>query len=224
MYTLLRIYIKIKPLESDFNASSIGLYKDAIPRFIMKLKRETENDDFYTPANLVLDCLGVLEKHITDPLDGQTRWLDPSAGYGAWFNEIRLNETQDIVHYCEIKEGLDFFQCQDKYDIIVGNPPFSQLNKWLAHSVALSQDIVAYILPAHGLNHKRLCFMEAFGFELVAMHSFQNPKAWNVGFAHFFCIWKKPQPYFIKAKEFNYCMQKEKTYQYKLSDFGGGEE
>lgn len=191
----------------------------------MKLQRETENDDFYTPQSLVWDCLDVLEKHI-DIYDNskQLKLLDPSAGFGAWFDEMEKNYFSDIVHYCEIKEGLDFFNCHDKYDIIVGNPPFSQLNRWLAHSVALSDSIVAYILPAHGLSHKRLCFMETFGFELVAMHSFQNPREWNVGFAHFFCVWKKPKPFLIKEKEYNYCLQKELTYQYKLSDFGGGEE
>ena len=201
-----------------------SLYKHAVPHFYMKMVRDTDSDDFNTPIDLVNACLDQLN-HYLPHKDVQLSWLDTCAGDDLrWITEIKKNNFGDKCDYTEIKDGLDFFHCRDKYDVIVGNPPFSQLNAWLAHSVALSQRIVAYILPAHSLNHKRLAFMESFGFELVGMHSFPNPKEWGIGFSHFFCVWKKHYTPEGKAwkdweNKNNKILQQEISFQYLLTDF-----
>ena len=78
----------------------------------------------------------------------------------------------------------------DQYDVIIGNPPFSQMSKWLLHSMKLSNKYICYIMPAHSLSYRRLKLFEELGWKLTNMHSFDNPKEWNIGFAHFFCIWE----------------------------------
>lgn len=149
-----------------------------------------ERDEYATPKWLAKECLNKLAQYV----DNEESILDPCTGNGVWFRELAnfcnsngLEPTK--LHYCEILEGLDFYKCTDNYDIIVGNPPFSQLTKWLNWSIHRSNRYIAYILPASALNHKRLTMMEDFGFDLIAMHSFPNPKEWDLGFAHFFCIW-----------------------------------
>ena len=156
-----------------------------------------ERDEYETPKWLVKECLkklaAVVEHRALLRFNEQSI-LDPCTGIGAWFKELgKFRNSNGLspttLHYCEIREGLDFYKCTDNYNIIVGNPPFSQLTKWLNWSIHRSNGFIAYLLPASALNHNRLSMMEDYGFYLTAIHSLPNPKEWNLGFAHFFCIW-----------------------------------
>jgi len=165
-----------------------------------------ERDEYATPKWLAKECL----KKLAAVVEDEQSILDPCTGSGVWFRELGnfcnsngLSPTK--LHYCEILEGLDFYKCTDNYDIIVGNPPFSQLTKWLNWSIQRSNNLIAYLLPASALNYKRLSMMEDFGFNLIAMHSFPNPKEWELGFAHFFCIWSASED----ALELRTIMKKE---------------
>lgn len=66
--------------------------------------------------------------------------LDPCRGENKVFHNI-LN-----CDYAEIKEGIDFFNINNHYDWIIGNPPYSIFNKWIKHSYKISNNIV-YLLP-----------------------------------------------------------------------------
>lgn len=149
----------------------------------------TDYDEYETPPALVNLLLNKVFNKLEKPR--KLTYLDPCTGSGNWFTE--LNRRNLDVHYCEILEGLDFYKVSDTYDIIVGNPPFSQTSKWLMHTAKTAKLMIGYILPAHGLSYRRLSLMEDFGWKLTAIHSFDNPKAWNLGFAHFFCIWEKTE-------------------------------
>jgi hypothetical protein len=68
------------------------------------------------------------------------RVLDPCAGDGAF---------RDLIPgclWCEIAVGRDFFSWGEPVDWIIGNPPYSILNRWLEHSFVLANDVV-YLLP-----------------------------------------------------------------------------
>ena len=48
--------------------------------------------------------------------------LDPSKGGGIFYDNLPDKYIKD---YCEITENKDFFNNYEKYDIIIGNPPYS---------------------------------------------------------------------------------------------------
>ena len=105
MSTLLRIYIKIKPLESDFHASSIGLYKHSIQRFIMTNRRKPVFLDLFSGLG------GASEAFV------QAGWT-----------VLRI-ETNDKLQYVPRTLNLDVLKWRDwiddipKPDIIWASPP-----------------------------------------------------------------------------------------------------
>jgi hypothetical protein len=66
--------------------------------------------------------------------------LDPCRGDGAFWKLI------PEAKWCEVEEGRDFFSWKKPVDWIIGNPPYSVLNRWLTHSFELADNIV-YLLP-----------------------------------------------------------------------------
>ena len=73
------------------------------------------NDNIFTPtpvARLMIDMCDI------KPAD---KVLDPSKGGGVFFDNL---PNYCVKEYCEIAEGLDFFECKGTYDLIIGNPHF----------------------------------------------------------------------------------------------------
>jgi len=69
------------------------------------------------------------------------RILDPCRGENKVF--YNLLESAD---WNEISEGIDFFENNNQYDWIIGNPPYSIFNPWMKHSYEIATNIV-YLLP-----------------------------------------------------------------------------
>lgn len=69
------------------------------------------------------------------------RILEPCRGAGAFL--AALPEGTD---WCEISEGVDFFQHTGVYDWIVTNPPFEHMTDWLRHAFDLSQNVL-FVIP-----------------------------------------------------------------------------
>jgi hypothetical protein len=91
-----------------------------------------KRDVVYTPAHVAAA--------IVDRYRPAGRILDPCRGDGAFHGIMPGSD------WCEIADGRDFFSHSDPTDWIVGNPPYSILNKWLEHSFKLADDVV-YLLP-----------------------------------------------------------------------------
>ena len=72
------------------------------------------------------------------------RVLEPSKGGGAFLQYL------PGADWCEIAEGRDFFRCFDRYDWIVGNPPYTGIPDWCRHSFALADDVV-YLIPCRSV-------------------------------------------------------------------------
>ena len=66
--------------------------------------------------------------------------LDPCRGENKVFWNILKCDWNEIT------EGSDFFENDNRYDWIIGNPPYSIFNKWLRHSYKIGKNIV-YLLP-----------------------------------------------------------------------------
>lgn len=68
--------------------------------------------------------------------------LDPCRGSGAFY-ENYPTENKD---FCEISEGLDFFNYTKKVDWIISNFPWSQMRNFLNHSMDISDNVVSLAL------------------------------------------------------------------------------
>lgn len=127
----------------------------------MKMK---SNDIIYTPkpvAELMISLCDIKEGEIV---------LDPSKGGGVFYDNLPSN---CIKKYCEIEEGIDFFNFSDKIDLIIGNPPFSIWDKWIQHTIKLNPKKICYIMNCFNFTHKRVNNMIENGYNISKLHIIQ---------------------------------------------------
>jgi hypothetical protein len=79
--------------------------------------------------------------------------LEPCAGRGAFVRAFKANGIKNITA-CEIKKGRDFFDCDQRVDWIITNPPFSQMREFLKHSYEIASNVVFLTFTAHVLGMK----------------------------------------------------------------------
>lgn len=108
-------------------------------------------DVVYTPDDVARDVVNFFKP--------TGRILEPCAGDGAF-----LRHLPPDADWCEIEKGRDFFACHDKYDWIVGNPPYSNLSEWMQHSFNLANDVV-FVLPTRFpfAGMRRLRLIQSYG-------------------------------------------------------------
>ena len=81
--------------------------------------------------------------------------LDPCRG----LNKVFHNIMPEDADWCEIQEGKNFFDYQEKVDWIIGNPPYSIFHEWMEHSFEIADNIV-YLVPTFKIfNALGLCRM-----------------------------------------------------------------
>jgi hypothetical protein len=93
------------------------------------------NDKVYTPESLAKQIISLY------PLSGKV--LDPFKGKGAFYNQLP-EHTENL--WCEIDEGIDFFDYQDKVDWIISNPPYSIYGDVMKKSMEIADNII-YLVP-----------------------------------------------------------------------------
>ena len=123
-------------------------------------ERQTPNDIIYTPISLAKILINMADIQPNDKV------LDPSRGTGIFFNNL----SDCKKDWCEITDGKDFFNYNEKVDIIIGNPPFSQWKKWLSHSAILNPRKICYIMGCLNLTPQRINFLKAHGYILSKIH------------------------------------------------------
>ena len=109
-----------------------------------------ESDIVLTPDWAAKDIMEYFKPHGTI--------LDPSRGNGA-FHQFMPNGSP----WCEVREGRDFFEWDERVDWIVGNPPYSIFRKWITHSFAIADNIV-YLLPIQLVYNPILLLREIFEY------------------------------------------------------------
>lgn len=127
------------------------------------IKREIPNDIFITPLKLAkfhIDMIDYKEDDI---------WYDPFKNDGSYYNQFP-HENKKWSKWSEILDGKDFFDFDDKVDIICSNPPYSMINKVLEKSVELNPRIISYLIGINNLTPRRIEYMENNGYFISKIH------------------------------------------------------
>lgn len=123
-------------------------------------KRENPNDIFITP-------LGLAKLHInTIKYNENEVWLDPFKNNGNYYNQFPT-ENKD---WTEILEEKDYFNYNNKIDIICSNPPYSLIDEVLEKSIKLNPRIISYLIGFQNLTAKRIEKMEKAGYKIIYFH------------------------------------------------------
>ena len=124
-----------------------------------KLKTNA-NDIIYTPKPVAIKMIEMCN------IQEGMKVLDPSKGGGVFYDNFPNNCIKD---YCEIDEGKDFFNNNKKHDLIVGNPPYSLWDKWLEHTMILTNKF-CYILGCFNFTDARIRKVLNNGFGITKLH------------------------------------------------------
>ncbi len=103
-------------------------------------------DQFYTTPAVASDCVTLLRKHVTGGV-----WIEPSAGAGAFLEEVPEAIGYDIMPKHPRVIQSDFLETEiPEHCVVFGNPPFgrqsSLARKFIRHA-AIKADWIAFILP-----------------------------------------------------------------------------
>lgn len=152
------------------------------------------NDKVYTPDNIVVDVLS----HFGSIIGCDESLMEPFKGEGAFYNRLKNYSNKDVV-WCEIDEGVNFFDFNGKVDWIITNPPYSIFKDVLPKCLEVADNNILLIpvnkllssMPrlmdikraGHGIKEvyyigsgRQLKF--PFGFPVAAIHI---QKGWDCG-------------------------------------------
>jgi hypothetical protein len=96
-----------------------------------------KGDRVYTPPHVARDMV----RHFY-PCG---RILEPCRGDGAIYDLL-----PDGAQFCEIDEGLDFFDWSESVDWIITNPPYSKMRPFMVHAFGVAENIVL-LIPVRNL-------------------------------------------------------------------------
>lgn len=123
----------------------------------------------YTSDDVVMTPIELAEK-LVKHFNPQGKGLEPCCGTG---NILKFLDNAD---WCEISKGKDFFEYNSKVDYIFTNPPFSQIRKFLQHSMELADNIYFICTINHLWTKARLRDIESAGFGVKEICIFDTPK------------------------------------------------
>lgn len=122
------------------------------------------NDVHYTPVGLARIAIAMVPAE-----HRRGKWLECCRGSGNYFRNFPKSCDKD---WCEIAMGRDFFQyaVDEGVDVICSNPPYSIMDDWLEHTVALAPQVVCYLIGINNLTTKRMERMSNAGYGLTKLH------------------------------------------------------
>jgi len=122
--------------------------------------RETPNDIFITPLLIAKKHIDMINYNDDDI------WYDPFKNTGNYYNQY----PNDNKKWSEILDDKDFFEFNEKVDIICSNPAYSIMDKILEHSVKLQPKIISYLIGINNLTPKRIEYMENNDYFITKIH------------------------------------------------------
>ena len=119
------------------------------------------------------------------PLYG--RVLDPARGHGAFYD--RLPDHCEPL-WCEIAEGRDFYAFDERVDWVATNPPWSQIRSFMAHAMAVADNVAFLATANHAYTRARVRTARDAGFALRGMlHVPTPPRPWPASGFQLSLIW-----------------------------------
>jgi len=116
--------------------------------------RKYANDRIYTPEKVAKMMINMCE------IEKDDKVLDPSRGGGVFYN----NFPECDKDWCEIDEGIDFFDYDKEVDIVLGNPPYSLWTKWIRKTIELNPKKICYIFNIGNLTPYRIDELKKAGY------------------------------------------------------------
>ena len=142
--------------------------------------RSKANDVIFNPKPVALKMIEMCNIEPTMSV------LDCSKGGGVFYDNLpECNKS-----WCEIEEGVDFFNAHDKVDLVIGNPPYSLWDKWLDHTAKIT-DKFCYIFGFLNLTGRRVKKLFDLGFGITHIHLLEID--WWFG-RSFIVIFEKNKP------------------------------
>jgi hypothetical protein len=137
------------------------------------------DNDIETPPGLVSAIIEYYAPFISESIS-LPFVLDPCAG----LNHVFYNEISETfwcqTFYCEIKEGKDFFNFEEKVDWVIGNPPFISYRQFVDHSMEIADNICFIVTLNKPLGLKSIYnLMSAGKAEGKDFWGFKNVKLWR---------------------------------------------
>lgn len=106
--------------------------------------------DRYVPSADVVYTPEQVSRQIISYLNPSGVCLDPCKGDGAFYKYL-----PEGALYCEITEGKDFFDFNDKIDWIIGNPPYSNFKEFLEHAFMIAEN-VSFLVPTNKVFQRQV--------------------------------------------------------------------
>ena len=133
-------------------------------------KNGPELDVVYTPRELA--------QAVIDHFKPTGTMLEPCRGSGHFYDAF---PPETVKHYCEIDEGIDFFDWHDPVDWIISNPPWSQFRAFNLHAMSLATSVVWIIPLVHLSGKARVRDVQEMGFGLREIALLDTPRDWPQG-------------------------------------------
>ena len=144
--------------------------------------RDAPRDVFITPIELAKLNIDMIDKR-----EGEL-WLDSCKNNGSYYNEFPPSVEKD---YCEILEGIDFFDYEGSPDVIVQNPPYSNLDNWIKKNIELEPRIISLLIGVNNLTTRRLEWLDNAGYGLTKMRML---KVWTWFGMSYILIFERGKP------------------------------
>ena len=129
-------------------------------------KRNKPKDIFITPLELSKSHIDMIEYNDNDI------WLDPCKNNGSYYNQFPNNNKD----YCELLENKDFFNYNKKVDIIIQNPPYHLIDKWIDKNIELNPRIISLLIGINNLTTRRIEKLNVNGYGLSKLRML---KVWS---------------------------------------------
>lgn len=104
----------------------------------------------FVPSADVVYTPNQVSEQIIKHLQPSGLCLDPCRGDGAFFQYL-----PDGSEYCELSEGIDFFDYRKQVNWIIGNPPYSNFKEFLDHSFMIAEN-VSYLVPTNKVFQRQV--------------------------------------------------------------------
>ena len=122
-------------------------------------KKTSPNDVVYTPKPVALKMISMCN------ITPEMTVLDCSRGGGVFYDNLPPCKKD----WCEITDGKDFFEYNERVDLIISNPPYSLWNKWLQKTMELT-DRFCYVMGNFNMTDSRIRDIHNKGFGITQLH------------------------------------------------------